>query len=106
MLGGWRQPFELDVSVVPTAETGGLQEEAEQGRGTEQRSDGMTCLCGSTVALIPGINMCDPLVSPRYVPGSCGEVRGGAASPGVCSGDAQNPGQLDSERKLDHCDHS
>lgn len=62
-LGGWRQPLELCVSGVPTAETGGLQEEAEQGRGTEQRSDGMTWRCGSTAALIPGINMYDPLVS-------------------------------------------
>lgn len=48
---------------LPTAETGGLQEEAEQGRDTEQRSDGMTWLCGSAAALIPGINMYDPLVS-------------------------------------------
>lgn len=54
-LGGWRQPLELHVSGVSTAETGGLQKEAEQGRSTEQRSDGKTRLCGSTAALIPGI---------------------------------------------------
>lgn len=33
------------MSCVPTVETGRLQEEAEQGRGAKQGSDGTTWLC-------------------------------------------------------------